>query len=250
MARVKSLAVLWILGLVHVWLVLHALTLPLCWGADKDNSAVFSLAVNNEPLGEVLEKISKASGYQITVNEGWRNKTVSVRLENVTLEDGLKAVMEELGRPSHVLIYDKERKTIEIVLLTSSASDSESATQVESSGPFRRLRQIVPPPAQRAKPVARPGLRRMRARSPTPPVSREKTSDRTGPEEGGADLATEKKGPPNTETEVEEPPGEASDSAEREGMTPQTREETKAIPQTRPGPGESPGENPHPSGHE
>jgi hypothetical protein len=220
MLRGKFLAILWISGLLHGWLVLYGLTLPSCLGADRENHAVFSLAVNNERLDDVLEKISKASGYEITVNEGWRSKTISARLENVTLEEGLKLIMEKLGRPSHLLIYDKERKRIEIVLLTPSPFKTESATKVEPSAPLRRQKQIVPPAPQRAKPVARPSLRRIRERSPRPPVSSEKTSDRAGPEQGGTGRITEKKEPPDTETEVSEPPGDGPDSIQREEMTP------------------------------
>jgi hypothetical protein len=241
MARVKFLTILWISGLLHGSLVLHGVTLPLCWGAEMENGVVFSLAVNNERLDDVLEKISKVSGYEITVNEGWRSKTVSARLENVTLEEGLKVIMEELGRPNHLLIYDRGRKRIEIVLLTASPSKSESTTKVELPASLSRQKQIVPPTPERSKSVARPSLRRIRERSLRPPVPPEKTSDRAVPEEE-ADLVTDRKGPPDTETEAGEPPGEEPDSTERDEMTPETRSETKAIPQTRRRPVEAPEE--------
>jgi hypothetical protein len=242
MARLKFLTIFWILGLLHGWLAIHGLTLPLCWGADSENGTVFSLAVDNERLDGVLEKISKATGYEITVNEGWRSKTVSARLDNVTLEEGLKVILEELGRPSHLLIYDKGRKRVEIVLLTAPSSKSEATAKVEPSAPLRLQRQMAPPSLERAKPVARPSLRRIRERPPRPPVAPEKTSDRAVPEESGPDSVTEKKGPSDTETEVDEPPGEGPDSTQQEEMTPQTKPETKAIPGPRRRPVEAPEE--------
>ncbi len=233
MGKVKILTILWISAVLYGWLVLYGLPLPLAWAADKENESVFSLDVNNERLDDVLDKISKASGYEITVNEGWRSKTVSARLENVTLEEGLKAIMEELGRPNYLLIYDEERKRIEIVLVPASYSKPESARKVEPSSTLRRQRQGVLPTLERGKPVARPSLRSIRERSAKPTASPEKSLGHPGPEEGGADSVSEKKGSLDTEPEVGEAPGEAPDSPEREDMTPETRPERKAIPQTR-----------------
>jgi hypothetical protein len=242
MARLKFLTVFWISGLVCGWLATHGLTLPLCWGADRESRTVFSLAVNNERLDGVLDKISKATGYEITVNEGWRSRTVSARLDNVTLEEGLKVILEELGRPSHLLIYDKGKKRVEIVLLAAPSSRSEAAAKVEPSAPLRFRRQTAPPASERAKPVTRPSLRRIRERPPRAPLPPEKTSDRVGPEESGQDPFSVKKGPPDTETEVDEPPGEGPDSTQPEEMTPQTKPEAKAIPEPRRRPVETPEE--------
>jgi hypothetical protein len=233
MARLKFLTIFWISGLLYGWLATHALTLPSCWGSDRESRTVFSLIVNNERLDGVLEKISKATGYEITVNEGWRSRTVSAQLDNVTLEEGLKVILEELGRPSHLLIYDKGRKRVEIVLLTAPSSKSEATARVEPPAPLRLQRHMTPPALERAKPVTRPSLRRIRERPPGPPVPPEKTLDRTGPEESGQDPVNDKQGPPDTDTEVDEPPGEGPDSTQPEEMTPQTKPETRAIPGPR-----------------
>jgi hypothetical protein len=233
MKSVKILRILFISGILHGSLVFCGLALPLGWAGEGQNDSVFSLDVSNERLNDVLDRISKASGYEITVNEGWRSKIISVRLENVTLEEGLKAIMEELGRPSYLLIYDKERKRIEIVLVPASSSKSESARKVEPSAPLGRQRQAVLPTQERAKPVARPSLRRTRERSTEPTASQEKTLDHPGLEESGADSVSEKKGLPRTEPEVGGESPEAPDSPEHEDMTPETQPERKAIPQTR-----------------
>jgi hypothetical protein len=244
MGKLKILTILWISGVLHGWLVLYGLTLPLGWAADGKNEPVFSLDVSDERLDDVLDKISKASGYEITVNEGWRSKTVSARLENVTLEEGLKAIMGQLGRPSYLMIYDKERKRIEIVLVPASSSKSESARKVEPSAPLRRQQQPVLPTQERGRPMARPSPRRIRETPAKATASPEKTLDHHGPEESGGDSVSEKKGPLDTQPEVGEAPGEAPDSPEREDMTPETRPERKAIPQTRRMAPEAPEGNP------
>jgi hypothetical protein len=246
--RVKILGILWIFGLLLVMLALYGLTLPLGWAAERENQSVFSLDVNNEPLDDVLHRISKASGYEITVNEGWRGKTVSARLENVTLEEALKAIMEELGRPSYLLVYDKEKKRIEIVLVPASSLTPESARKVEPSAPLRRQQQALPPTLERGNPVTRPSPRRIRERTPGPTASPQKTLDHTGPAKGGADSVSENRRPPDTEPELGEPPAESPDSPEREDVTPETRLEMKAMPQRRGIAPESPEGKPESSG--
>jgi hypothetical protein len=248
MERAKIMRFLCILGVLQGLLVLCGLTLPLGWASDGENESVFSLDVNNERLDDVLARISKASGYEISVNEGWRSKTVSARLENVTLEEGLKAIMEELGRPSYLLVYDKEKKRIEIVLVPASTSAAESARKVEPSAPLRRQQQAVLPTPERGNPVTRPSLRRIRERPARPTASPEKALDHSGSEEGGAGSVSEKKGPQDTEPEVGEAPGGSADSPEREDVTPETRLEMKATPQTRGRAPEAPEGKPDSSG--
>jgi hypothetical protein len=99
----KELRPAWFLGLAFGWAILWSLTPLFCVGAEKGSKSVpFSLSASNERLDAVLEKISKASGYTITVNEGWRNRAITVHLENVTVEEGLKTLIDAL-RPSHLL---------------------------------------------------------------------------------------------------------------------------------------------------
>jgi hypothetical protein len=167
--------------------------------------------------------MSKASGYEITVNEGWRGKIVSARLENVTLEKGLKAIMDELGRPSYLLIYDKEKKRVEIVLVPDSSSKSESAPEIGPSLPLRIPQQAVLPALERGRLGVRPSLRRMRERPPKPTPSLEKTLDHAGPEEGGGNSVSENK-------EVPDSPGNEDATPENQDVTPETRQERKSVP--------------------
>jgi hypothetical protein len=165
----KGLRPAWFLSLSFGWAILWGLAPLLCAGAEVGSKPVpFSLSASNERLDAVLEKISKASGYTITVNEGWRNKVITLRLENVTVEEGLKSLIDALGRPSHLLLYDQTQKKIEIVMIPGASGFSEPSTRAEQQP--RPLRQITPPSPERANPQVRPTPRRTRQRV-IPPTS-------------------------------------------------------------------------------
>ena len=163
----------------------------------------FSVAASNERLDAVLDKIAKASGYTITVNEGWRSKVITLRLENVTIEEGLKSLIDALGRPSHLLLYDQTNKKVEIVMIPGSGS-SEFSTRSEPQP--RPLRQIGPASPERSRPPVRPVPRRTRQRVVPPPSAPEEVQE---PAREGTPVVQ-----PEADTKVGEAPGEAPDSAE------------------------------------
>jgi hypothetical protein len=55
-----------------------------CWGSESgEGPVVFSLDVKDEPLGEVLKKISKATGYEITIATEYTKIPITARLQGV-----------------------------------------------------------------------------------------------------------------------------------------------------------------------
>jgi len=62
---------------------------------------VFSLDVKDEPLGEVLVKISKATGYEITIDTGYAKFPITASLKNVTLHEGLRRILGRLNKDNH-----------------------------------------------------------------------------------------------------------------------------------------------------
>ena len=188
----------------------------LCVGAEKGaRNAPFSISATNERLDVVLDKISKASGYTITVNEGWRNKATTVRLENVTLEEGLKALIDALGKPSHLLLYDQTQKKVDIVMIPGSSTALDSSVRPEPQP--RSLRQIGPVgPERSVSPQARPVPRRTRQRVIPPPTSPGQVQE-PGREEPPVVQ-------PEPETKVGEAPG-APEEASEEGAADSKRKE-------------------------
>jgi hypothetical protein len=201
----KGLRLAWCLSLSFGWTILWGLAPLLCAGAEVSSKhAPFSLSASNERLDAVLEKISKASGYAITINEGWRNKVVTVRLENVTVEEGVKSLIDALGRPSHLLLYDRTQKKIEIVMIPGGFGSSESSTRSEP--PSRPLRQIGPSSPERTTPQVRPVPRRTRQRVMPPPSPPEEIQ-----EPGREEVPVVQ---PEADTKTGEAPGETPDSPE------------------------------------
>jgi hypothetical protein len=201
----KGLRPAWFLGLSFGWAILWGLTPLFCIGAEKGPSKVpFSLSASNERLEAVLDKISKASGYAITVNEGWRNKVITLHLENVTVEEGLKTLIDALGRPSHLLLYDQTQKKIDIVMIPGASGGSDSPARSEPQQ--RPLRQIGPSIPERTSPQVRPIPRRTRQRVIPPPSPPEEVQ-----EPGREEVPIVQ---PEAETKPGEAPVEISDSPE------------------------------------
>jgi hypothetical protein len=85
-----------------------------CRGSDMVSKAiVFSLDVKGKPLAKVLETISKATGYEITVNEELQKLPVTATLQNVTLREGLRRI---IGPFNHVLLFNDAEKKIAIMI--------------------------------------------------------------------------------------------------------------------------------------
>jgi hypothetical protein len=76
-----------------------------CWGA----TSTCSLQVINQPLGKVLKRLYELTGYEITVDEDWMSFPVTVKLTNLTLEQGLKRILRGLD---HAMVFQNEEKKI------------------------------------------------------------------------------------------------------------------------------------------
>ena len=60
-------------------------------------TGVFSLDVRKEPLGEVLKKISKDTGYHITVDSEWTGLPVSESFKDLPMDQGLRRILSDLN---------------------------------------------------------------------------------------------------------------------------------------------------------
>ena len=80
-----------------------------CWGSESgEDPLVFSLAVQDVPLGEVLEKISKVTGYEITIDAEYAKFPITASLKNVTLHEGLRRILGKLSK--YMIINDAEKE--------------------------------------------------------------------------------------------------------------------------------------------
>jgi hypothetical protein len=120
-----------------------SLFLPISSSAGNVNvgEELISLTVKNEPLGDVLYKVSMATGYDISIDDKWQNYRVTASLEDVSLHRGLKRILRNLNS---AIIYVSSKK-IKIIIYDKTASEDESlAPSTEKS--LERTPDFQPPP--------------------------------------------------------------------------------------------------------
>jgi hypothetical protein len=109
-----------------------------CWGS-QDGALIPSITLDarNEPLGTVLEKISKTTRWKIKAPDKWMEKPVSQTLNKAALEDGLKSVLRNAGIEDILLMYDENTRVI---------------TLFDTEGPQKQAAERPPAPL-RAQPA-------------------------------------------------------------------------------------------------
>jgi len=75
------------------------------FGQDSDAEPQITLESKNRPLGEVLDQISRETGYVFTIDESWQDRPIKASLQNVPLHRALKRILSSLN---HALIYESE----------------------------------------------------------------------------------------------------------------------------------------------
>jgi hypothetical protein len=106
-------------------LVCAALMLTAATGYCRADSAekLISLAVQNEPLGAVLDRIAADTGYRFALDDQWASVPVSTQLNRFPLDRALKRILREFD---HVIIYYPER-LIEIRVFGMTESEAKRA---------------------------------------------------------------------------------------------------------------------------
>jgi type II secretory pathway component GspD/PulD (secretin) len=80
-----------------------------CTGSESGEDLVtFSLDANQEALGEVLQKISKATGYEIVIEPQHAQLPITVSLKEVTVHEALRRIFGRLSK--YMIINDIEKK--------------------------------------------------------------------------------------------------------------------------------------------
>jgi hypothetical protein len=95
------------------------------WAGNKTGPGdeFISLTAKNEPLGDVLKKISMATGYEIILDNNWRGYPVTVSIEDIPLNKGLKRILKDLN---NVIVYVSSKK-IKIIIYDKISPDRGSS---------------------------------------------------------------------------------------------------------------------------
>jgi hypothetical protein len=127
-----------IMGLAVFGVVLLSahLTATPGWGADKAVAqATLTLDIKNEPLRSVLGKITKTTKWKIKVPDKWLDKPVTQTLNKVTLEEGLRTVLNNAGIENLLLLYDEERKVVTLFDTESAQKQSANRSSTQAQPP-------------------------------------------------------------------------------------------------------------------
>lgn len=162
------------------------------WTETDAGDELISLTAKNEPLGDVVYKISMATGYDISVDNKWQNYRVTASLEDVSLHKGLKRILRDLNS---AIIYVSKKK-IRIIIYDKTASEGASlAPSTDQSfertpGPQRlpyRPSEHQPPASQAVEKEDSSGINE--EPSDTPVVS-DRESESSVPDSGGEEKTT------------------------------------------------------------
>jgi|GEM_PF-3496521 len=100
------------LGLLRRLLFLMGLGPALLYAASFQAAAaervdpteqLISIEAQNEPLGQVLDQITRDTAYTFIVDEQWRTYPVRTAFQDLSLNDGLKRILSNLN---HVIVYE------------------------------------------------------------------------------------------------------------------------------------------------
>lgn len=109
--------------LVFLFLTVLSLMFPISSTAENKTSAaeeLISLSAKDEPLGDVLYKVSVATGYDISLDNKWQNYRVTASFKEVSLHKGLKRILRNLN---NAIIYVSSKK-IKIIIYDKTTSES------------------------------------------------------------------------------------------------------------------------------
>jgi len=139
--------------IILLFFVTPSLFLPISsWAANETEAGdeLISLTVKDEPLGDVLYKVSMATGYDISLDNKWQNYRVTASLEEVSLHKGLKRILRNLNsaiiyvssKKIKIIIYDKT--TTEDASLSPSTDKSFERTPDSQRRPGRPSKHRPP----------------------------------------------------------------------------------------------------------
>jgi hypothetical protein len=105
---------------------------------------MISLTVNNEPLRSVLERISKISGYEFTLQGDLKDRQISMVIENIPLEEALGRLLWNLN---HAIIWNQGKKKIIVFIIDERGSPGDRGVRDKSFSPieiFRKTKRGLP----------------------------------------------------------------------------------------------------------
>ena len=113
----KNYKILFFVFLFLGFLLQPAIMTHYSWGATISHKIpVFSLNIKDEPLKNVIKKISEATGYQITIDDKWSDLLITASLRDVSIYESMKRIFKHLN---HVIIVNDKEKKLSVIIYDS-----------------------------------------------------------------------------------------------------------------------------------
>jgi hypothetical protein len=104
---------------------------------------LINLTVRNEPLGDVLETITRDTGYRFKIQRRWADYEVSATLHDLPLEQGLKRLLRSLN---HTIVWEADKTVTIKVFGKVEPGDSGAANSFSAPPPNPEETQPAPEP--------------------------------------------------------------------------------------------------------
>ena len=122
-----------ILSSLSIILLTVFAVLPCHGGSVDSKPPALTLKVENLPLEDVLKRISHDTGREIIVNPPWGKVPLTLKFKDIPLEEGIRKIIQALGSPSHFIVTDKKYK--KVTLLISGLPSGSSAVLMGNNPP-------------------------------------------------------------------------------------------------------------------
>jgi hypothetical protein len=136
------------LSILLFFLLAAAVPPPAATAGRPSADEIISLNVKDRPLGEVLGSITKSTGREFLLDDGWRAYPVTTVIEETPLHVGLKRVLSGLN---HAIVYRSDGRIRILIYETApagrSAQNRPGAGSTFAPQPSASVRQPPRPPS-------------------------------------------------------------------------------------------------------
>jgi len=190
--KVLSPALVFILSLLYF----HVGIIQQVSGSEIKKEPHISLKAENQPLGDVLKKITLETGFKFKLNDQWSSYPVNASIKDVPIHKGLQLILRGLN---HAIIYESD-KSIKILVYEKGDSRQSDSYPIQSLSLQIQGSQQEPAPLPESSPEETVELRRT-----------DDSSEETGSQEINEEQRTENQdSSENREKETTEETGEAT----------------------------------------
>ena len=104
---------------------------------------LITLMAQNEPLGDVLETITRDTGYRFNLNRKWKDHPVSANIGNLPLEQGLKRLLRSLN---HSIVWESDK--VVTIMVFGKVDPSRPGSDISFASPPQAYQEETEPTAE------------------------------------------------------------------------------------------------------